>query len=86
LIAHAADHIKRIPRFSAQGKLQGVFLNALCQGIFQGRVDLEKPVSRTQPADALVGPSVIVQLPDTMPIRPNIGKSVTRGIHSMMKQ
>jgi len=60
LIAHATDHIKRIPGFSAQGKLQGVFLDALFQGLFQGGVDLEKAVGRTQPTDALVRSSMIV--------------------------
>ena len=62
LIAHATDHVKRIPGLSAKGKLQGVFLNALFQSLFKGRVDLKKPVGRTQPADALVGPLVIVIL------------------------
>jgi hypothetical protein len=60
LITHATDHVKWIPRLSAKGQLQGVFFNAVFQGFFQGRVDLKKPVCRTQPADALVGPSVIV--------------------------
>jgi hypothetical protein len=61
LIAHATDHVKRIPGLSAKGKLQGVFLNALFQGLFKGRVDLKKPVGRTQPADALVRPLVIIK-------------------------
>jgi hypothetical protein len=34
-------------------------LNALFQGLFKRRVDLKKPVGRTQPADALMGPFVI---------------------------
>jgi hypothetical protein len=60
LIAHAADHVKRIPWLSAQGKLQSVFLNALFQGLFQAGVDLKKTIRRTKAPDALVGPLVVV--------------------------
>ena len=60
LLAHTADHIKRISGFSPQGKLQGVFLHTLLQRLFQGMGDFEEPVGRTQAADALMGPLVVV--------------------------
>jgi hypothetical protein len=70
LVAHATDHVKRIPGLSAKGKLQGVFGNTLLEGLFKGRVDLKKPVSRTQPADALVGPFVVIKFyPKSDPCR-----------------
>ena len=37
LVANATDHVKRIPRLTAQGQLQGVFLNTLFQEKGQGK-------------------------------------------------
>nr|WP_319525794.1 hypothetical protein [uncultured Desulfosarcina sp.] len=60
LAAHAAYHIKRIYRTASQRQFQYVFFDALCQRLFQIMGDLEESVGRTQTADALVRPFVIV--------------------------
>ncbi len=62
LAAHAADHVKRIHRTATQRQFQNVFCNALFQRLFQVVGNFEKPVGRTQPADALVGTLVIIVL------------------------
>ena len=69
MTAHPANHVKRILRTASKGKLQHIFLNPLFQCLFQIVGDLKKPVSRTQPADTLVGPLVIIVLdPETGPL------------------
>jgi hypothetical protein len=62
LPAHATDHVKRIHRTAAKRKLQRVFLNTLCKGLFQLVLDLKKPVGRAQPPDALMRTLVVVIL------------------------
>ncbi|MFO7494825.1 MAG: hypothetical protein R6X05_04230 [Desulfobacterales bacterium] len=62
LAAHAPDHVERVHRPAPQRQLQGVFLNPLLKGLFQIAGDLEEPVRRAQPADALVGALVVVIL------------------------
>jgi hypothetical protein len=62
LLAHAADHVKRVHRTTTQRKFQNVFRHALFQRLFQIVGDLEEPVGRTQTPDALVGPLVVVVL------------------------
>jgi len=62
LAAHAADHVKRVHRPAPKRQLQHVFLHALFQRLFQIVGDLKEPVGRTQPADALVRPLVVVIL------------------------
>jgi hypothetical protein len=60
LATHAAHHVKWVHRPAPKRQLQSVFLHALFQRLFQIVGDLEKPVGRTQPADALVRPLVVV--------------------------
>jgi hypothetical protein len=86
LVPQAPDHVKRIPGSSPKRQLQGVFLNAFFQRLLELMGDLEEPVGRTQPADALMRPLVVVQIADIKPIRPNIRKSVIRGIRYMLRQ
>jgi hypothetical protein len=62
LAAHPANHVKRVFRTAPKGKLQYVFRNAFFQRLFQIVGDLKKPVGRTQPADTLVGPPMIIIL------------------------
>jgi hypothetical protein len=60
LAAHAAHHIKGIHRAPPKGQFQYVFGNALLQCLFQIVGDFEKPIGRTQAADPLMRPSVII--------------------------
>jgi hypothetical protein len=62
LCAHATDHIKRVHRATAQCQLQSVFLHAPRKRLFQLVGDLEEPVRRTQPTDALMRALVVVIL------------------------
>jgi hypothetical protein len=62
LLAHAADHVKRVHRTTAQRKFQNVLRHALFQRLFQIVGDLKKPVGRTQTPNTLVGPLVVVVL------------------------
>jgi hypothetical protein len=60
LLAHPAHHVKRVRRTTPKGEFQNVFLHAALQGLFQIMSDLEKPVGRTKPPDALMGALVVV--------------------------
>lgn len=60
LALHAADHIKRSARLSAQRHLQKVFLDAGLDRLAQRALDLEEAIGRAQPADALVGTLVVI--------------------------
>ncbi len=62
LVAHATDHVKRVPRFAPKCQLKGVFLDAFFQRLFQGALNLKKSVGRTQTSNALMGPLVVVIL------------------------
>jgi hypothetical protein len=71
LLSHAPYHVKGIHRSAPKRQLQGVFLNALLQRLFQIVGNLEEPVGRAQTSYTLVRSLVIVQLTDSIPIRPN---------------
>jgi hypothetical protein len=60
LVSHATDHVKRIPGFAPQRKLQGIFLHALFQCFLHHMLDLEKPIGRTQTPNALMRALIIV--------------------------
>jgi len=60
LIAQAAHHVKRVPGLAAKRKLQSVFFHPLFKGRFKRVLDLEEPVGRAQPSDALMRSLVIV--------------------------
>ena len=62
LIPHAAHHVKRVPGPPPEGKLQDVLLNPALERLFESVLDLKKPIRRAQPADALMGPFVVVIL------------------------
>jgi hypothetical protein len=62
LATHAAHHVKRVHRPAAKGQLKSILLDASLQRAFQIMGDLEEPVGRTQPADALMRSFVIVVL------------------------
>jgi hypothetical protein len=69
LLPHAPDHVKRIAWTTAQGQLQGVFLNTLFQRLLQRMGDLEEPIGRAQPPDALMRTLVVVVLdPEGAPL------------------
>jgi len=60
LAVHAPDHVERRLRFTPQGQLQKIFLDAGFDGLAQFRLDLEEAVRRAQAFDALVGPFMVV--------------------------
>ena len=77
LALHAAHHVERRVGASPQGHLQDVVLDALLEGLTQLVLDLKKAVGRTEPADPLVGPLVVVILhpePDAGPGRLEVVK------------
>jgi hypothetical protein len=62
LTAHAAHHVKGIHWPTAKGQLQGILLDPLFDRLPKLVGDLEEPVRRTKPPDALMGPFVVVVL------------------------
>lgn len=60
LAVHAADHVEGRARLAAQSHLEQVVLDARLDGLAQLGLDLEEPVRRTQPADALMRALVVV--------------------------
>jgi hypothetical protein len=69
LAFHAADHVKRQPRFSPERHLKKVLLNAFLDCLAEPGLYLKIPVCGAQPADALMRALVVVILhPLTYPI------------------
>ena len=66
---HAPDHVEGRGGSAPQGHLQHVVANALFQGLAQLVLNLKEAIGRAQPADALVGPAVVVVLdPEANPL------------------
>lgn len=59
---HASDHVEGRFGTTAQGHFEGVFADALLDGLAQFVLDFEEAVRRAQAADALVRALVIVML------------------------
>jgi hypothetical protein len=62
LAFHAADHVEGSPGLAAQGHFEQVFPDARFDGLAQLGLDLEEPIGRTEPFDALVRTLVVVIL------------------------
>lgn len=72
LALHPAHHVEGRDGSAPQGHLQHVLADALLEGLAQLVLDLEEAVGRTEPAEPLVGPLVVVVLdpePDPRPGR-----------------
>jgi len=67
LAFHAADHVEGRARLTAQGQFQEVVLDARLEGFLEFGLDLEEPIRRTETADALVRPAMIVEPPNRIP-------------------
>jgi hypothetical protein len=59
---HASDHVEGRLGTTAQGHFEGVFADALLDGLAQFVLDFEEAVRRTHAADALMGALVVVML------------------------
>jgi hypothetical protein len=60
LAFHPPHHVEGRTRFSAQGHLQEIVFDSRLEGLAQFGLDFEEAIARAQPADALIGPLVII--------------------------